>query len=268
MNSLQPEFVDSHVHLDLVYAYRSDRIEWLRRIGCLPISWAFSRYVGSVADLKVNLNAQQKAIHTIRSTGLECFYLTGVHPRNIPPDLVPEKIADILAPFLEDPVCLGIGEIGLEFGGQQEKEILAAQLSMAPEVSRRKKILGLHTPRNDKQQITQEILSVLEDFQPWCSSIVVDHCLPETIEAVLKQGFWAGITLSPVKASHEDLDQIIKHHPEYVNRMLLNTDSGSKFNEDLYRLYLSEPYPDDIQSRLFRDNALCFFQINPDFSRV
>ena len=29
------------------------------------------------------------------------------------PDLKPEQIGPILEPFIEDPLCLGIGEIGL-----------------------------------------------------------------------------------------------------------------------------------------------------------
>jgi len=79
----------------------------------------------------------------------------------------------------------------------------------------------------------------------------------------LEQGFWAGITLSSGKASFEDLDQIIKDHPDSIERILLNTDSGSRFNEDLYQLYLSQAYPVDIQTLLFRENALNFFGIKP-----
>ena len=263
MNGLQTTFVDSHVHLDLVSRYQPDRIDWYRQVGCLPISWAFGRHVHNVADLKASLNKQKETIYKLRSSGLACFYLAGVHPRNIPPDLLPEKVEEILLPFLEDPVCLGVGEIGLEFANQQEKEILAAQLEMARQISQHNKIFGVHTPRGNKAQITQEVLTVLKGFKTWHRSIVVDHCLPDTIAEILKEGFWAGVTLSSGKASFEDLDQIIKDHPDSIERILLNTDSGSRFNEDLYQLYLSQDYPADIQTLLFKANALNFFGIKP-----
>ncbi|MBW2602997.1 MAG: TatD family hydrolase [Deltaproteobacteria bacterium] len=263
MNRSQTTFVDSHVHLDLVYRYQPDRIEWYRQVGCLPVSWAFAEHVHNVADLKSILNKQRETIHELREGGLDCFYLTGIHPRNIPPDLIPEKIEKILLPFLEDPVCLGIGEIGLELASRQEKEIFAAQLEMAPQICPHNKILGVHTPRDDKARVTGEVLSILKEFKAWHHSIVVDHCLPDTIAGILEDGFWAGITLSIGKASFEDLNQIVKDHPNRIERMMLNTDSGIKFSEDLYRLYFSQPYPADIQTRLYRENALEFFGIQP-----
>lgn len=263
MNCSRTTFVDSHVHLDLVYRYQPDRIEWYRQVGCLPVSWAFAEHVHNVADLKAILKKQRETIHELRKKGLGCFYLTGIHPRNIPPDLIPEKIEKILMPFLEDPMCLGIGEIGLELASQQEKEIFAAQLEMARQISRHNKILGVHTPRNDKARVTREVLSILKGFKAWHRSIVVDHCLPDTISEILENGFWAGITLSIGKASVDDLNQIVKDHPNRIERMMLNTDSGIKFSEDLYRSYLSQPYPDDIQSLLYRENALNFFGIKP-----
>lgn len=263
MNGLQTAFVDSHVHLDLVYRYQPDRIDWYCQVGCLPISWAFGRYVHNVTGLQASLSKQKETVYKLRKNGLGCFYLAGIHPRNIPPDLIPEKVEEILLPFLEDPVCLGIGEIGLEFASQQEKEILVAQLEMARQISPHNKIFGVHTPRGDKAQVTLEVLAVLKGFKTWHSSIVVDHCLPDTIAGILEEGFWAGITLSSGKASSEDLNQIIKNHPDSMERILLNTDSGSRFNEDLYRLYLSKAYPADIQTLLFRDNAFAFFGIKP-----
>lgn len=60
----------------------------------------------------------------------------------------------------------------------------------------------------------------------------------------------------------KDLDQIINDYPESLDRILLNTDSGSRFNEDLYRAYRAGAFPADIQRQLFRENALNFFKLN------
>lgn len=255
MTPLETSFVDSHVHLDRISAENTDQISWLRDVGCLLISWAFGEGIESDSALKSYLSAKQETIHQINKKGLLCFYLAGIHPRNLPPDLKPEMIADILAPYLDDPLCLGIGEIGLETGSNQEKEVLSVQLELAREVTQKGKVFGVHTPRENKTQITVEILHTLEGFRPYHNSIVVDHCTIETITKVLYMGLWAGVTISPIKTSFEELHQILNNH----DRIMLNTDSGSMFYQDLYRFYRCENCPDAIRSKLVKTNALSFF---------
>jgi predicted metal-dependent TIM-barrel fold hydrolase len=253
-------FVDSHVHLDRILAENSERIAWLKNMGCLPISWAFGEDIETVEDLRNYLRAKQEAIHQISSSGLSCYYLAGIHPRNIPSDLRPEAIEDILGPYLDDPLCLGIGEIGLETGSNRAKKVLSAQLDMAHEVTDKGKVFGIHSPRENKTQIIAEILAILEQFGVYHNSIVVDHCTIETIRKVLDMGFWAGVTISPIKTSVEELRKILNENPNYHDRIMLNTDSGSIFYEDLYSFYLSEHISEDIKTNLVKRNALSFFK--------
>lgn len=258
-DKIQVAFVDSHVHLNLVRSGSPGRIDWLRKVGCMTVSWAFGRHVSSTDDLKASLLDQQKTVHDLCKAGLPCYYLAGIHPRNIPEDMAPEKIEEVLGVFLDDPACLGIGEIGLEYADPREKEFLIAQLEMAPRIAHRDQVFGVHTPRGDKARVTREVLGVLEGFRAWSDCIVVDHCLPDTIADVLGRGFWAGVTLSPGKASFADLERIVADHPGNVGRILLNTDSGSRFNEDLCGLFRSNAYPGDIRKKLFKENAFRFF---------
>ncbi|MFP4088459.1 MAG: hypothetical protein ACLFUL_16895 [Desulfobacteraceae bacterium] len=51
------------------------------------------------------------------------------------------------------------------------------------------------------------ILDILKDFTAFKDRLLIDHCTPETIDPVLCSGFWAGITLSPVKFSVRELPQ-------------------------------------------------------------
>ena len=259
MNPSKASFVDSHVHLDRIFAENRERISWLRGVGCLPISWAFGDGIASVSDLKDYLHFKKDTIHQINESGLPCFYLAGIHPRNVPPDLNTETIKDILAPYLDDPLCLGIGEIGLEKGNNREKEVLSAQLAMARHVTGRGKVFGIHTPRENKVQMTAEILTIIEQFPPYHNSIVVDHCTLETAGKVLDMGLWAGVTLSPIKTSSEEVHQIIMENPTHRNRIMLNTDSGNIFYEDLYRFYHSGDCPEDLRTKLVKTTALSFY---------
>jgi uncharacterized protein len=253
--------IDSHVHLDNIRSAHPDRIEWFKTRGIVPISWSFADRIDSKTDLKIYLENKQKTIHACAENGLTCFFLAGIHPRNIPPDLNPDKISKMLLPFLEDPLCLGIGEIGLETADSREKDVLTAQLDMARAVTDRKKILGIHTPRNNKTRVTEEILSVLADYSAFCTHIVIDHCQVQTIAGVLSSGFWAGITLSPVKASEKDLKQIVGNHPDHLERLLVNTDSGTDFYEDLFRFSQSAEFSKNIKDKLLRENPRRFYNL-------
>lgn len=260
MAGLDPLFVESHVHLDRIYAEATERIAWIKQVRCLPISWAFGENINSVSDLRGYLHVKRRTLYQINTSGLPCFYLAGIHPRNIPSDLKPEAVTDILTPYLDDPLCLGIGEIGLETASGQEREMLFAQLNMAPEVTQGGEVFGVHTPRDDKIRVTDEIVSVLEVFLSYRNNIVVDHCTLDTITKILELGFWAGVTLSSIKTSLEDLHQIIKDNSGHTDRIILSTDSGNIFYEDLHRFSLSEDYPDKIRAQLVKENALTFYQ--------
>lgn len=70
-------FVDSHVHLDLLYKTEPSRISQLRRAGCLPVSWAFGQGIQSTGDLETYLHNQAGTIEKINREFLPCFFLSG-----------------------------------------------------------------------------------------------------------------------------------------------------------------------------------------------
>jgi len=258
----QTAFVDSHIHLDRLYKKAPAAIPAMRNTGCLPVSWAFGQGIESIEELERYLVHQARTIEEINRKCLPCFFLTGVHPRNIPSDLRPGDVPRLLFPHLDHPLCLGMGEIGLEKGGSQEREILLAHLEMAPEVMNRGQVFGVHTPRADKLPITGLILDILKDFSSFKDRILVDHCTPETIDPVLRSGFWAGITLSPVKSSVCDLQTIAARHPQYLDRMVLNTDSGDALYHDLSDLVRADqPLNREKRAKLTAINACRFYGI-------
>lgn len=68
------------------------------------------------------------------------------------------------------------------------------------------------------------------------------------------------MTISPIKTFIEELQKILNENPNYHDRIMLNTDSGSIFYEDLYSFYLSEHISEDIKTNLVKRNALSFFK--------
>ncbi len=255
-------FIDSHVHLDHLYQYRPERIGWMRDKLYFPISWAFALQVESVSDLRKYLATQAETIRELDRHQIPCRFLTGIHPRNIVSGLKPERVRDLLLPYLEMAFCLGVGEIGLETADTHETEVLQAQLELCRDVADLDKVLGIHTPRRSKASVTRRTLDLLAPCKDYGDRIVVDHCTPETIGEVLAAGFRAGVTLSPVKASEADMVAIIDKHRPDLGSVMLNTDSGADFFEDFFRFAQSPEIDSEIRRDLARFNAARFFRLS------
>jgi uncharacterized protein len=264
MKKFEPIFIDSHVHLDHIEEENPKRIEWLKANGCVTVSWALTQHIESIHDLKNYLKAQADLIQKFNKDGLTCYFLTGIHPRNIPAKIKVHDVENILEPFFENPYCLGLGEIGLETGHAKEKVVFAEQLALASKFKSKGIKIGIHTPRNNKVEITFEILRILNLYQGLEEITVIDHCSPENIGYVLKAGYWAGITLSPIKASFKDLEIILDRYSDKLHKIMCNTDSGTSFYEDLYRL-LKLPKENSFSEKNIRlltwDNAFRFFNM-------
>jgi hypothetical protein len=253
--------IDSHVHLDLIHFHYPKRLQWLIENNVTVVSWAFFDKVTSVSSLKKSLKNKSNQVHALSDAGLNCYYLAGIHPRSIPSTLKPEQVEKILQPFMEDPLCRGIGEIGLETGDAKEKEILLAQLEFGRTYHANGKVIGIHTPRLDKDVITQATLKLLTNFSDLKSRIIVDHCTIDTVTEVLKKGVWVGITLSKVKTSWTELKKIISICSNQIDKIICNTDSGSAFYDDLVKYYQINYFPQEVNEKLFHHNAARFFCI-------
>jgi predicted metal-dependent TIM-barrel fold hydrolase len=254
--------IDSHVHLDLIERHHPDRIQWLQENGCSVVSWSYFEGVDSVSELEECLKTKAQCMRKHSAAGLVCRYLAGVHPRSIPLDLKPEQVGPLLKSHIEDPLCKGIGEIGLETGDAKEQEVFIAQLELGRSRLSLGKIIGVHTPRSNKLPVTETTLEILNRFPDLSSSIVVDHCTVETIDAVLNAGCWAGVTLSPAKTSWGDMKRIVSICSDRIDRIMCNTDSGSTFYEEVVQFGRSGDLPETIRERIFHRNAARFFNLH------
>ncbi|MCF8067456.1 MAG: TatD family hydrolase [Desulfobacterales bacterium] len=252
-------YIDSHTHLDHVYNKHPERIEWLKIRECVPISWSFGLNIKDKNDLKKYLEKQSETIQDLNSRKLECYHLSGIHPRNITPDLKPEDIEALLLPFLDNPACLGLGEVGLEYGDEREMEILSAQLALGNQICSMGKIIGIHTPRNSKYDVTQQLFTLLDGFPDINEITVIDHCTSEIIGDILKRGYHAGITVSPIKSSLGELNDMIQCYSESTDKIMCNTDSGTSFYETLYEFVISKDFPDEIKRKISFENAQSFY---------
>lgn len=259
MDSNEQRIIDSHVHLDIIHRYNPKQIDWMQRNQYVPISWSYGGRADSIRALGDYFRGHAAFIYDLNNRGQSCFYLAGVHPRCITPDLRPHHIEDLLLRYLEDPLCLGIGEMGLETGSSIEEDIFSAQLALQDAVFDMVRTFGIHTPRGSKSALTDKTLSILGSFPGIEEISVIDHCNLETLPRVLEKGFHAGITLSPIKMSLENMKIIVENHHQDLSKIMCNTDSGRQLFDNLHDFSISNKFTPEVRKQLCYDNARRFF---------
>jgi predicted metal-dependent TIM-barrel fold hydrolase len=98
--------------------------------------------------------------------------------------------------YLDRPTVLGIGEIGVNRNTRNELATFHDHVQVAIEHNQ---LIHIHTPHlEDKYKGTRLVIDALlqyDEIDP--ARVMVDHAEEHTIEMILENGFWTGLTLYP-----------------------------------------------------------------------
>jgi len=208
-------YFDSHLHTE---GMGFSDLKKLSETGIKEVcSLAFFPIEPKFPQTMVDLFRKLTEFETLRceAAGVKMYPAVGIHPRCIPPDY------GFVMKHLEEGEWLAFGEIGLENVTKEEIEVLTSQLEIAKE---RDIPCIIHTPRGNKKGATEKTLKILERLDFPVELAVIDHVNFETLDMVLKSGYWIGLTVQPGKLSPDDAARIVlEHGPE---RFMLNSDAG------------------------------------------
>lgn len=216
------DYIDPHLHM---VSRTTDDYETLARMGCVAISepafWAgFDR--GSVESFR-DYFRQLTEFEPKRAAqyGIAHYTWLCINAKEAENITLSREVIAMIPEFLGAKNVLGIGEIGLNKNTRNEATIFLEHLDLA--VKYNQQIL-IHTPHlEDKYQGTRMILDMLiGDSRLDRSRVLVDHVEEHTIEHVLENGFWAGMTLYPVSkcTPQRAADMIERFGPE---RLMANS---------------------------------------------
>jgi hypothetical protein len=82
----------------------------------------------------------------------------------------------------------------------------------------------IHTSGKNKKEITAKTLQILEELSFPGDLAIVDHVNYQTVESVLKAGFYAGLTVQPGKLTEVEVYGIVDKFG--VEKTILNSDTG------------------------------------------
>lgn len=259
--------LDAHCHVDLLDMYESSFPGLYMDLGCAGITWAYTEEISSWKAYPAYWEQQRQLCSRLTGEGCPFFYMVGIHPRSIPADIeslseLPELLADSLKDHLKDPLCLGLGELGIDSGSAREEKILRLQLDWSVKNLPHEKRIGIHTPRKGKEQATLATLRLLEEYQGLHGRIIIDHVTPATWPLVSEAGYMAGMTLQEGKTSIDELLDFIGKNPSSVDRLMLNSDG----NRRLSRPYVELVGRSDVlngkgRRRLLVGNACRFYNL-------
>lgn len=262
-------FLDSHLHADVLEKSHPGATELHHRLGCGCITWSYlPNRPSGWEEYDGYWDSLGRFCHRLGRENAPFYYLAGIHPRSIPLNAegwssLPPELSECLREQMLKSACLGMGELGLDGGDAVEERILRLQLEWACRYLPHNKRVGVHTPRTNKDTMTDRILAILANYPEIASRVVVDHATAATLPRIREAGFAAGMTLQEGKTSVADILDLIRTDPELVRPVMLNSDSGSSLSTP-YRDLLADPdqLPPEMRSGLLRDNARAFFGLS------
>jgi predicted metal-dependent TIM-barrel fold hydrolase len=191
-------YIDMHAHM---VSRTTDDYEQMALAGCVavtePAFWAgydrtsaavFADYFHHLTDFEPKRAAR---------FGIQHYTWLCLNPKEGEDRALARQVLDIIPQYLDRPNVLGIGEIGLNRVTRNELDTFLDHVALAAEHDQ---MILIHTPHlEDKYKGTKFIVDgLVSDGRIAPERIAIDHVEEHTIDMVLSEGFWAGITLYPV----------------------------------------------------------------------
>ncbi len=190
-------FIDMHAHM---ISRTTDDYEVMAMSGCRavtePAFWAgydrtsadsFADYFHHLTDFEPKRAAR---------FGIKHYSWLCLNPKEGEDRELTKKVLDIIPQYLDHDNVIGIGEIGLNRVTRNELDTFNDHVDLA---MNQDQMILIHTPHlEDKYKGTRHIVDALvADSRVNQKRVAVDHVEEHTIDMVLSEGFWAGITLYP-----------------------------------------------------------------------
>jgi len=218
--------IDAHTHLDV----RSfEDLEKMALCGIEKIvTCAHNPYRMSVPEVYLDHWERLIEMETKRGlmAGVDVKVAIGIHPMGYPKEW--QRLIEEMPRYLEDKNVVGVGETGLHYLRDDEKNLLKEQLKLAMEYSMP---VVIHTPEKDKGKALQEILKILKEVEIEEDLVMIDHINRDTVD-LIDMDVYVGLTVQPTKINPEEAVEIIEN---YDRKFILSSDLGS-LKSDIYAL--------------------------------
>jgi uncharacterized protein len=190
------KIIEPHIHM---YSRTTDDYQSMYKAGiraCVePSFWMGSnrRYAGTFFDY-FQLILEFETVRA-RRFGIDHFASVSLNPKETEDVKLANEVIDGLAPYLDHPRCVALGEIGFNNITPNEEKAFIRQMEIAES---RKMPVIVHLPHVDKLRGAKRTVEIIKagGFTP--ERINLDHNTEETIRIALDSGCYAGLTVYPI----------------------------------------------------------------------
>ena len=263
------EYIDIHAHM---VSRTTDDYQQMALTGCValtePAFWAgwdrssadgFEDYFRHLTEFEPKRAAQY---------GIQHYTWLCLNPKEGENRELAREVLARIPRYLDRPNVLGIGEIGLNRVTRNELETFKDHVELALEFGQ---LIHIHTPHlEDKYKGTRvTIEALLRSPRLGPRRVLIDHAEEHTIEMILENGFWTGITLYPqTKVSPQRAaDMIEVYGPERIC-VASACDWGPSIPVAVPQFVMEmrrRRHPEDLIHRVVYENPATFLGQSPRF---
>ena len=210
------KYIDHHAHM---VSRTTDDYQKMALTGCVavtePAFWAgwdrscgdsMEDYFRQITDFEPKRAAQ---------FGVQHYAWLAMNPKESDDRELSKEVLKRIPKFLDRPNVLGIGEIGMNRITRNEVATFDEQVELATTY---RQLILIHTPHlEDKLKGTRVSIDVLRRYRTLDPKrVLIDHAEEHTVELILQDGYWAGLTLYPQTkvSAQRAVDIIEKYGPE------------------------------------------------------
>lgn len=268
--------IEPHIHMysrttdDYTAMYKSNI-----RVVVEPSFWLgeYRRYAGTFWDyfsLILNFETQRA-----RRFGIDHYACVSVNPKEADNLALAEEVLAGIAPYLDHPRCVAIGEIGFNRITRNEETIFQRQLEIAKE---RNMLVLIHTPHDtpevSKRAGIERTLAILKELNYDFGRIILDHNTEATMDLARSMPVWAGLTVYPYsKLNPQRVVDILKKWG--LERTLVNGSADWGVSDPcslpkVARYMREQGFSEEHMKKILFDNPLAFYsqteRFKPDFN--
>ncbi len=259
--------IEPHIHM---YSRTTDDYQAMYKAGiraCVePSFWLGSdrRYAGTFFDY-FRLILEFETVRA-RRFGIDHFAAVALNPKEAEDRKLADEVIDGLAPYLDHPRCVALGEVGFNNQTANEEHALMRQLEIGRE---RQMPIIVHLPHVDKLRGALRLIDIVNELDLDRNRVVLDHNTEETIRASRDSGCYCGMTVYPIsKLTPARVSNMIREYGD--ERMIVNGSADWGVSDPLSLIKVvdqmrRDQHPPATIERIVRINADSFYSASPNW---
>jgi uncharacterized protein len=192
--------------------------------------------------------------------GVRHYCTISINPKEANNEALAEEVLELLPLYACKEGVVALGEVGFDEITQAEEKYFRLQLELAKELD---KLVLVHTPHRNKKQGTSLSMDICLEHEIDPQRVIIDHCNEETVEDVLKRGFWCAFSIYPnTKMGNERMVEIVRRYGS--DRILIDSAADWGLSDPLAvpktaQLMLQSGIPEEQVRAVCYGNALAAY---------